>query len=270
MTHEKYQGGRHVVWSASALNTALRCPRQYYLQYVEGLQTELPGKPLVFGSAFHKYQELVQTMSPEHALAEACDVIQQDDDLYNAANLRRLVEGYEAHHANDLLEVEETEAKWHLEAPFKVDGNEITFMGFFDAIAQWRGEKYVVDYKTTKLILQESFYTKAKNGTQMLLYGHAAPILHGTSNLMLDYARMLKTKVEYDRVPFRPDPDKTDEFLENTRAVIENVFRWQDAKSYPKHITQCDTCSFRQLCSFSHQPDTYSRIKEGNFTRRAL
>lgn len=256
-------------WSASSLDTAQVCPRKYQLSYVELLTDVKPATAMEFGSAFHLFQEKLATSSVEDAKREVRNNYQFAETLYNDDNLDRLIDGYLEFYKDDMLDVTQAEYWWALPIGIKIDGEDVLFRGVFDAIAQWKGELCVVDYKTTGRKISPSFVSAMRNKSQMLLYSIVKDeVAGGPSKLVLDFSQVLKTKTDYQREYVHISDESKTEFVENAHAVIETIGEYEKKGYYPKHTTQCAMCHFKNLCEFPTNSGIYQHILKTQYKKK--
>lgn len=258
-------------WSASSLDTAQTCPRKYQLSYLEELTSVKPATAMEFGSAFHLFQEKLASHSVEDAKAEMWKHYNFTEPLYNNDNLERLIKEYLEFYKDDMLEVHKAEEWWATPIGIKIDGKDILFRGVFDAIANWKGELCVVDYKTTGRKVSPSIVNTLSTKSQMILYSIVKDeVAGGSAKLVLDFSQVLKTKTAYQREYVHVQPEAQVEFVENAHAVIETIGEYAKKGYFPKHTTQCGMCSFKNLCEFPKDSMIYQHIKNTQFKKKGI
>lgn len=256
--------GLHV--SVSQLKTYLRCPRQYELQYVQGMEAAFVPAALAFGSAFHTalafyYRELSFGAAPPvqrliDVFTDAWDraahgplPLQADDDETLSVHVEKGAAMLRAFHSYATpLPFPEIEA---IEMPFSVelfdpDLGEVLeerLTGAFDLVLIENDRHVVVEHKTSARRYTED---QLRHDFQPTAYRFAAREL-GMGRAGLRYQVVTKTKEPAVQVEdVHRGEAQEDDFLRTAVGVLKAI----DAGAfYPIRGWQCRTCPYLAHCS---------------------
>ncbi len=179
----RYLSGGDRYLSASAINTYISCPMQFYLSYVEGFQE---GEDVaegidagVFGSIYHEVmQQIYDRMKGQPIQAEALKTAEHDEKMLTSYIEQAFAENYfktpqrpkaltgQNYLVGEVIRkyVKKTLATDRALTPFTYltserlikqvhrldDGREVLLKGFIDRIDMKEGKMRIVDYKTGK------------------------------------------------------------------------------------------------------------------------
>ncbi len=251
--------------SVSAINTYLRCPRSYFLKYLEGAPRESRASALIFGSSIHEalahfYSEMkmrkpdpsveeIQQVFRDHfrlQLANPLPILyspkESPDSLVDTGVEMLRVFHEKAERPNKVIDVE---ARFSIEL-VDWDSGEVLprLVGFLDAVvADEQGKVTILEHKSAARGWPE---TRIATDGQVSAYSHVARVLgYGDADVVIQV--LLKTKkpdFELYR-PVRTDTDRN-EFLDTAIGVLKAV----DADCfYTRRDWWCRTCEFGSRCA---------------------
>lgn len=257
--------------SVSQVKTYLRCPRQYELRYVRGVEPEFVPVPLVFGSAFHTalaafYSELkgtgevpgreilTEVFKGDLELRAAGPVpLQADDDdrpvlLDDLIDLGvSMLDVFHEHAVKTAkgLTVEDVEMPFSVEIADPDSGEVLDekLVGVIDLVVTEYGERRIYEHKTS---------SRKYGGDQLLFdvqptaYRLAARGL-GLGDVGLVFQVITKAKKPALQIA---EVGRTAEDERNFLRTVVGVLRAVDAgASWPVKGWACRSCPFRRACS---------------------
>ena len=228
--------------SPSSINTYLRCPRKFYLQYNKKLKTK-PNIHLLRGSAVHKAVErffregyadssefgyyddtrraILSLFSDEWRSRKdtllALDLKDQDLAFYYADSQKMII-----NFLHDFLQSGESGAQ-HSELERKIFSKKWMAMCIIDRIQKARAPPLIVDYKTCKSAELTDEY-KRQMGICALLYEDKYGVKPDVAIHYVKFLNGLK------------DVHLSDEFMEDLKALIIDIHHKtmsQDEDDYP-------------------------------------
>lgn len=158
------------ILTASAMNTLVRCPREYYLKYELGIRPEIDSTPLVTGTAWHNAMEARwHGKSYEEALDAMCKGVTELDEN-TLAGLSALLAGYYKHYG----EVTDADSiKSEIEFRHEIKDSQFDSAGRVDCI-QLVGENAVniIEHKTTGEDISDDsgYWDRLRYNTQLYQY----------------------------------------------------------------------------------------------------
>ncbi len=252
------------VQSPSSINTYKQCPRKYYYQYIAKLPTK-QNIHTIRGSIVHSVLEDffdhdidTEGISGDKLLLKAIKLFEdhwekKKDDLdslgldgstlqYYYDDSKTMVIRWVSYILSRLNSMEEelpeafNKLKPIREQRYKSE--ELSVMGFIDAIEEVDGKVRLIDYKTSKADKMTDEY-KLQLGIYALLYKEKHDVYPDEVGLFLlkHGERMLAV---------------TDELVRNAKFEIENIHmstQSRDMRDYPKKPGPlCNFCDFYHLC----------------------
>lgn len=162
-----------VTISASSLAAFAQCPMKFCLTYREGIRPAVDATPLRVGTNLHHLFEDVSTEADLVAIlnrkyAEAPAWSNPADWETERNTLMALFLGYRNYWTKpeDAVEVTEREREFKMLLP-----NRVVIQGKIDGIGVWKGQKVVIERKTTSSDLTDSFYwSRLKKDLQVSMY----------------------------------------------------------------------------------------------------
>lgn len=285
------QLSRHegVILDNSVIMQFKYCPRSYFFRYVLGYDTTDTPPYFAFGSAYHKFREVLEIEF------EKCLAMGMDKATSCALSLGRATSaainywtknGPKAYDTKDkfafltldrLKQSIQTAYKWwekeklsgnvrvlFTEQPFTIQLADNVFLGGrFDQGIETFGKLYNRDFKTSSQ--PEMFYTRGlKPNNQFALYTFALSVLSGKTaeGAMVETLFNQKTVGPNMRVfPVKFTREEMDEWKRDTVYWVSliNVARAQD--HYAANEKNCGFCQFHQVCKMPTEMSRMSILK---------
>ena len=153
----------------------------------------------------------------------------------------------------------------------EVAGETMFLSGHIDWLAELGGELFVVDYKTSKMALNQRFFEGFSPGNQVSLYTLASQVVFNVeaSGVIIDGIQLSPNFCRFQRQPIYRTADQLDEWLTDVQILINQAAQYAEANYYPMNDTSCDkfgSCRFREICSKGHR--TRDNFLRTNFTKR--
>jgi len=247
----------------------LRCPRQFELKYVRGLEPAFVPVNLAFGSAVHEalaafYTEIKSTGKPlppelvidtfraAWAKAEEGRVPLQADEDEGAAGLIvdkgvSLLCAFNQHagegHVPDVVEAVEMGFDVELHDPDTGEVLDERLVGTVDLLVQEQGKRVVYEHKTSS---KKYTHDQLDNDFQVTAYKLAARQL-GLGEVGLRFQVLVKTKAPVVQIAeVSRTAQSEDDFLRTVGGVLKAI---DAGVSYPIRGWVCRSCPFAHGCS---------------------
>jgi CRISPR/Cas system-associated exonuclease Cas4 (RecB family) len=288
-TFTKFERFERVVPDNSALSEYKKCPRRYFFRYVLGYTTKTLQPYFPFGTAYHKFRELLEQYRNENlkkdmsndmatvlasppALDGAIKCYEAEikgkelaSGKYDFLDLKRLKES--------CLHVFNHWRKEKLLGTIKVLSSEQAFSiqlkngmfigGRFDEIIENNGKVMGRDFKTSTI--QAAYYKKGLvPNPQFLLYTKAQTVLHGkdTEGQIVEVLFNMKTtKPSLQPFPVRPTKQQLSEWEDGTIYYLEQINNSREKDFYPMNESACWACPFHEVCSMPSETSQTSILK---------
>lgn len=262
------------VFDASMLRSYVNCPSNFYLTYCLGLQPRMmPEHPsLQWGTMWHKVMELWHTNYNSEEVFNFINNNFPPDLDFNDPKARTkermldiLVKYVKQYGYADQEHWETIRAEQYFEIhcghddPCPYGGCDLDWCGRMDRIARnlKTGAIHNWDFKTTAWFKKTTF-TEHKNGFQMKGYYWALKHLiqnQEVEGTIVDLLHTTKTKDDLMRHPIRWHESQIEEWVANTRNIIESIkddyFAWHDdPEGWHKNWHHCEDfggCMFRDV-----------------------
>lgn len=303
--------GLQIAWDSTSLGLLKTCPRKYYLAMIEGWEPKGKAIALDFGIWYHQGLEhyhkfKARGMDHEaalrhvvHCLLELSGTLDENfqfvpwepsDTKRNRFTLVRAVVWYlEEFGEGDAAEtVHGKDGKPMVELSFRFEthyntpemnehaenaGNPYLLCGHFDRIAEFAGQKFVSDYKTTGSTISSRFFDGFTPDNQMSLYTFAGGVVLGepVAGVIIDGAQVAVTFNRFGRGFAPRTPEQTQEWYDDLGRWFNLAEDCASAMSWPMNDTAgaCGMyggCTFRNICAKS--PSVRHVFLEGDFARR--
>lgn len=145
--------------------------------------------------------------------------------------------------------------------------------GHFDRPAEFAGQKYISDYKTTGSTISSRFFDGFTPDNQVSLYTFAGSVVlnEQIAGVIIDGAQIAVTFNRFARGFAPRTPEQTEEWYNDLGMWLQNAENYADAMHWPMNDTAgaCGMyggCTFRGICSKS--PSVRHVFLEGDFARR--
>jgi len=276
-----------IAWDSTSLGALKTCPRLYELSILRGFQPRSLSVHLVFGLHYHAALERfdharAEGASYETALRAAVRYVLEatwdsakgrpwhsDDPNKNRLTLVRTViwylEQFNGPEGQDSLETilldngkPAVELSFRLQTDYiAADGQNFMLCGHLDRLALYQGDHiYIVDRKTTKSTISESYFAHYSPDNQMSLYDFAGRIVYDQPirGIIVDAAQVAVTFSRFQR-GFVPRNDfQRDEWYKDLGVWLSIATSYASLGYWPQNDKACGNyggCAFREICSLS-------------------
>lgn len=269
-------------WDSTSIGALKTCPRYYQLSILEGWQPRETSVHLVFGIHFHSALEYYDHlrfggMEYEPALREVVRKVLtitwdakknrpwfSDDPNKNRLTLLRSVVWYLDQFRDDPIEtIRLANGKPAVELSFRFDsgytsarGESIMLCGHMDRLATFNGKPYVLDRKTTKSTINQSFFDKFSPDNQMTLYALAGKIVYEipVEGIIVDGAQIAQTFTRFQRGHVPRSEPILEEWYYDFGQYLAMAETYATNNYWPMNEKSCGNyggCPFRKICSMS-------------------
>lgn len=292
-------------WDSTSIGALKTCPRYYQLSILEGWQPRETSVHLIFGIHYHSALEYYDHlrfggMDYEQALREVVRKVLtitwdakknrpwiSDDPNKNRLTLLRSVVWYLDQFRDDPIEtVRLANGKPAVELSFRFDsgytssqGESIMLCGHMDRLATMNGKPYVLDRKTTKSTINQSFFDKFSPDNQMTLYAFAGQVVYGipVEGIIVDGAQIAQTFTRFLRGAVPRSEAVLEEWFYDFGQYLAIAETFAANNYWPMNEKSCGNyggCPFRKICSMSPasretwlKADFHKRIWDPTVTR---
>jgi len=282
-------------------NTSLayfkECPRKYYYSIVEGWRKKGKAPALVFGGLYHEGVEKYDALRAKdwsHESALKCmvlyvsmkfeeDPIPEGDTKRNYLTLMRSLIWYaeenkhsEVRTANLPGEVLGLELSFRFELPFHGPEGPYIYCGHIDKIAEYKGQKFVVERKHTTSALGDFFYQRYALSDQITGYHLAGKVIFQVpiAGSMIEATQVAVNFSRFDRrMVLRADAlmeewlELTEHYIRRTTEEFEKLH--EGAPAFLPNHESCNKfggCVFLEVCSKS--PFMRKSLLEADFEKQ--
>lgn len=290
-------------WDSVSLGLFKQCPHKYYLTLIEGWHLHPQPVALQYGIFFHKVMEtrlrlLARGFSNEETTLRCARLamllgehLQPGRSERTKETLTRATVWYCDQFADDTMRVTtrpngEPTVEYSFQipladdaGPFELAGQQVFLCGHLDAYVEFLGDYWVLDYKTSKGTLGETFFAEFANSYQQKGYTAVAHALSACPNsaipappkgviitgieLGVNYNRFARQQITWTTL-------QLNEYLSDMKVLIESAAMFAEREQWPHNETQCvgryGTCPFFQVCTAT--PPKRQRLLEANFRRK--
>jgi len=242
------------MYSSSCISDVMGCPRMFYYNWVRNLEEKVEKPALTFGRVFH---DVLKCWYKTGNAEEAIKLFQEIPS--NIQDSHRTKEWGEAIFKQYITKYKTEPYKvLYLEKQFVVEIGERLYAGTVDEIAEWNGQIYVVDHKTTRS-LGLSFFDGFRPSPQIDGYCFSCREIcgkcHGAIINGISVAKNPKDR--FQRYP----SSRTDKELDRWRDTFT---QWTDiieaclqTEVWPMNTSYCSRwgkCRFWELCVYGDDP----------------
>lgn len=275
--------GDQWAWNSTSLGWLKDCPRKYYYNMIEQYRPRGSSVHLTFGILYHEALELYDRFAAdgwehEAALLEVVRVALtnsfgwESDHTKNRETLIRSIIWYleqfgEEDPAHTIILAN---GKPAVELSFRLEfGKDMILCGHLDRVAEYNGDNYIIDRKTTGSTVGSYYFDRYEPDTQMSLYTLAAKIVYGTpvKGVLIDAAQIAVGFTRFARgYTFRTDAQLT-EWLDSAKWWVAQVPAMRKA-DWPMNESSCQKyggCIYRGVCSKS--PQVRQRFLDSDFEK---
>lgn len=289
-----FRDGIEFAWSASTIKAAKTCLRYYQYSVLEGWHSPNKSVHLRFGGHYataieHYYKLIAQGADPEEAtravVREALEATwdrtednpegtpwESGHNTKTRANLIRTIVWYLDQFKDDPakpLTLQSGDPAVELSITFEVDGGNI-FAAHLDRLAEFAGDPYVMDEKTTGTTVSQSFFNGFSPDDQMSMYTFLGKAAFGVpvKGVIIDAAQIAVGFTRFERGFTFRTPGQLNEWYDDTMLAIENAQRATREMRLPQNPTACGNyagCQFRTVCS--RDPAARRNFLAGDFVQ---
>lgn len=246
------------------------CPRKYFYRIVLGRESTYQPYQVVleFGSAYHKFREILELKSYKAAMEYVMSVelhIPQTGNKFEYLNKLRLLKTCQM--AFEHWQKEKNDKRIEViavEQPFNVSISDDVFIsGRADQIVRWNGRLWGRDFKTTSKD-QSQFSKGIDPNDQAIRYITGESLLHGQQVQGIIFEAMYNTKtvgpkiftVLSSRVKYQLDQWMKEQKLINR---ILQIYRAED--TWPMHEHNCSWCNYNKVCKLTSEQAMEATLK---------
>ena len=291
-----------VAWDSTSMGAFKTCPRKYYLSIVMGYRSRAQSFHLRFGTLYHRALEVYDHkrsagLSHEVALraslwdlrdgaldrdGETVKFWETGDSNKNVPNLFRTVIWYldrfnrNAPDALRTLQLANGKPAVELSFRFALDmqaptGEDFLYCGHMDRMVEFQDKLWVLDRKTTKHTLSSYYLQQFNPSNQITGYVVAGNIVfnQSVSGAIIDAAQVAVGFSRFERAFTTRTESQLEEWLDGTRAFIQQAARYAEAGKWPMNEMSCGNyggCEFRGICS--RVPEVRERWLAGEFNTK--
>lgn len=288
---ERHEG---VILDNSVIMEYKKCPRSYFFRYVLGYDSAETPPYFAFGSAYHKFREVLELAFNECiekgfdkqtscalSLGKATNAAiaywtkngpksYAEKDKFAFLTLDRLKQSiqiaykwWETEKLAGNLKVLFTEQPFVIKLGTDMNGIDIYLGGRFDQAIETYGKLYNRDFKTSSQ--PEMFYTRSlKPNNQFALYTFALSCLSGkqAAGAMIETLFNQKTTAPKLKVfPVSYVREEIEEWRQDTIHWVTLINRSRENDHYPANEKQCGFCQFHQVCKMPTEMSRMSILK---------
>lgn len=286
-----------LAWDSTSLGELKLCPRKYQLRILEGWQPRAFSVHLTFGLVYHgaleryhhakaqgKSHEEGVRLAARYTLSTTWDPAlkrpwMSDDPNKNRGTLLRTVVWYLDHFEHDPVEtVLLANGKPAVELSFRFaldfpapKGEQYLLCGHLDRIGRLGGETYILDPKTTKHTISDSYFKQYSPGNQFSTYTFAGKVAFDqpVAGLICDAAQVAVTFSRFQRQPIMRTPGEIDEWVRGLQFWLRSAEFYAAQAHWPMNDKSCGMfggCEFQSICS--KPPGAREQWLQANFIRR--
>lgn len=270
-----------LAWDSTSLGAFKECPRKYELSIIRGMVPRHESVHLTFGLHYHAALELYDHARAEgkshdeatiaatrHALTATWDAAKgrpwaSDDANKNRLTLVRSVIWYLEQFATDPLQTiilangkpaVELSFRMELEYQAKITGEKFMLCGHLDRLAEFNGQTYIVDRKTSKNTIGSDFFDKFSPDNQFSCYSMATQVVYSlpTAGLIVDAAQVAVTFSRYQRGFVTRHQSQLDEWYRDLGYWLTVAQLCAQQAYWPQNDKSCGNyggCPYRKICS---------------------
>jgi len=289
-----------LAWDSTSLGALKTCPRLYYYSIVCGWTSAHLNVHLTFGLLYHaaleRYDhERASGSDYDHATLCAVDYLMRaswdaklgrplavlsEDRNKNRFTLVRTVVWYLEQFRDDPLQTiilangkPAVELSFRFETAFRAsDGTPFLYCGHMDRFAMLNDQPCIVDRKTTKHTISESFFASFSPNNQFTGYSMGGEVLmpNAPKRLIVDAAQVAVTFSRFERGIVERSEFQIQEWYQGLGFAVAMAEGYARADFWPLNETACGNyggCAFREVCS-KKSPKVREEWLKAAFVRR--
>lgn len=274
-------------WDAHSLSTFLTCPRKYQYQIINSWISSGSAIDLDWGIAYHDAMaeaDIARAQGADHteqilvAIEKAMDREEFDSPVphKNRFTLVRSVvwnlEHFRAAPVKNLVYEGKPAVELSFSFPTEFQtstGEHFGLCGYMDGAAESDLGIVVVERKTTKTTLSQSFYDRFNPSVQVLVYSLAGKIIFPTParGVLIQACQTLVNASEFGQRIFIKTPAEIDEFIRELRHWLTLADHYAQEEYWPRNTANCAMCPFAKVCGrdpnvrdqFLHDPAHFKK-----------
>jgi hypothetical protein len=286
-----------LAWDSTSLGALKRCARYYEYNIIEGYTTRNESAHLRFGIEYNNalvtYQQSIADgadyetavlAAVRYALTQTWDEKlgrpwHSDEPTKNRESLVRSVIWYldkfkEDPLATVILETGkpavELSFRLHVDMKSSLSGEDYLLCGYLDRKVNFGGYWYT-DFKTTKGMLDDNYFSKYTPNNQVSQYAFAGTIVspEPIRGIIIDAAQVAVTFTRFQRAEIPRNPEFLSEWFEDAKVYIRQNEGYVARNHWPMNDTACDMyggCPYRVICSMS--PELRQKHLDAMYVRR--
>lgn len=286
-------------WDSTSLSALMTCPRLYQYSILQGYQPRAESVHLVFGIALHS---ALETYDRERALGldhdqATCAAVKRafvdtwkfdlrrpwtsDDPAKNRDSLIRSIVWYLSQFADDPAETiilrngkpaVELSFRFDLDIESGLTSEQYLLCGHLDRFVEFEKKIWVLDRKTTKYGLDDSYFDKYSPDNQMTIYYIAGQLIYEDrpiAGLIIDGLQIGASFTRFRRGLVYRTKSQIEEYLTDLRHYLALAELYAKQNYWPQNTKSCQQyggCPFRKVCGAS--PEVRQPLLNGLFHRR--
>jgi hypothetical protein len=286
-----------IAWDSTSLGLLKECPYKYRLAILEGWQPRRISVHLTFGLHYHaaleRYDharfageghEAATILAVRYALEATWDKELgrgwiSDDKYKNRLTLVRTVVWYLEQFRDDPIEtVRLANGKPAVELSFRYEigyespsGEPYLSCGHLDRMGTFQDQTYIIDRKTSKSIIDQSFFEKFSPDNQFSTYALAGSMVYSLpiQGIIVDGAQIAIGFSRFARGIVQRTPEQLAEWHRDLGMWLRTAEGYAKAGHWPQNEKSCGSyggCQFRGVCAKS--PSVRERWLKADFTKR--
>ena len=256
----------------SSLSTLMRCPRQYWWEYVHHIRPAGQNTSLINGTAYHEavaaYHKLM-LKGVDHEMAVEAGLgamrphmlsIRVPNDVHNLTIAETTLRNYFRQYQDEVFKTIEAEI------PFAIDLGEFIFAGKVDAVKMWPGYGVMVNETKTSQIIGKRWQFRGKPNLQIDGYVSAVYLLSGEMpyGAILDVIPVKTEPLKKGNEPFTiittRTKDDVNRWIENVSVWWRHKLDYEHQSFFPMNTDACVPlvgfgCDYTSLCKL--YPDAH-------------
>ena len=294
-----------IAWDSTSINALCKCPRYYQYNILEGWTFSSDNAHLVFGTVFHLAKETYKrsrASGADHnkALIDALRVAltetwdsrlnrpwTSEEPTKTRKTLLRSIIWYHDLFKDDSLETlilanGKPAVELSFQFPLNLATDDGSFIaptgegymlcGHIDEAVTWDDNTYIIDSKTTKYELDDSYFKQYTPDNQVSVYSVAGQIVWNmeVEGLIIDAAQILVNSSRFRRREIPRSSDMLEEWLTDFKFKLREAEMYAEANYWPQNAKSCGfgrmQCMFRPVCSA--EPTMRKTLLEALYIRR--
>lgn len=292
-------------WDATSYNSLCECPRKYELSIINGYRLGGDASDdLTFGIIFHSARETYerwQDAGHDHdkcliealrtAITLSWDAEQNrpwvsfEPTKTRNTLLRTIVWYFDQYH-NDTLKTHTIADKPAIEQHFRFGlgelsddgfraptGEEYNLCGYLDKAVDWNEEVWIVDTKTTKYELDDTYFKQYDPDNQISLYSIAGYVIlrQHVNGVIIDGVQTLVNGSRFRRKQIPRSQFQLEEWLRDFHVRMKQNEQYVADNYWPQNPKSCGygrrQCQFRPVCSCD-DPGARQDMLDNFYTKR--